>query len=482
MPELVLMENAGIKLYRALSAELEEPSRILFLAGKGNNGGDALVMGRQCYLEGLHVPSVLLVGPRRSDATTAQTAMCRSLGIPMVEWSSDEPEISEAAQSLFEEADLIVDGLFGTGLDSAMREPYTQIVDEINRSSASVFSIDIPSGLGPAFREDFAAVKADLTLTVELPKAELYTPAARPFCGRIRVVPIGFPPDLLEDPALRNELYRSEELSALLPSIPPTAYKHSRGVVAVLAGSVGASGAAMLAGEAAAAAGSGLVTCLVDEEIYPIVAGASSSVMVEPLGPELDLGRYSAAVVGPGWGRSAERAALLERILASDLVGVLDADAINLLSDRNELSRLDLGNKWVLTPHPGEFKRLAEAMKVEPNRDDPREALVELSERLAAAIVYKSHVMWIASPGGELAIVDGMNPAMGTGGTGDVLAGAIASFLGSGVGAGAAARTGCLLVQTAGRRARGDLGMFAAEQLLPYLAAFAGERLLGEED
>jgi NAD(P)H-hydrate epimerase len=377
---------------------------------------------------------------------------------------------------------VVVDGLFGTGLKEGMREPYDQLAAELNRSSATVFAVDVPSGLGDSFKGDFAAVKADVTLTVEFPKAALFLPASRPLAGRIQVVPIGFPPDLEDGESSAARLLTSGDLAALLPSIPPTSYKHARGTVGVFAGAIGTSGAALLAGEAAAVSGSGLVLCAVDEDLYPVVAGGAASVMVEPIDQtELGLERFASLLIGSGWSTRSGRGELLGRLLAAGIGGVLDADAINLIADSAQLREKDFGNRFVLTPHPGEFARLAAALSIAFDADDPRPALRAVSARLNVTVAYKSHVVWIVEPGGRETVVDGMNPAMGTGGTGDVFAGILASLIGSGLGAGAAARAGALLFQVAGRHARSDIGVFTAEQLFPYIAELAGQRLLGEE-
>jgi NAD(P)H-hydrate epimerase len=183
-------------------------------------------------------------------------------------------------------------------------------------------------------------------------------------------------------------------------------------------------------------------------------------------------GRYSALLVGPGWGLAAERAEWLGRLLALGLPGVLDADGITLLAG---LPAPRLGGRWVLTPHPGEFARLA-GLPVAELLADPLPTLLSWSARLEAVILLKGHCSYVASPDGRYWILDGMNPALATGGSGDVLAGIVGGLAAGGLAPLAAARLGALLHARAGELAYRERGYFLAEDLLPYVSLLVKDR------
>jgi NAD(P)H-hydrate epimerase len=262
-------------------------------------------------------------------------------------------------------------------------------------------------------------LRADATLAIEPEKLCLYKPAARPFCGRI--LPVGgvFPPALAEK-YREAELVDWDHCRTLIPPVPPDSYKYGRGLVEIRAGAPGSTGAARIAARGAQAAGAGLVRLLVDPPIHPILAASASAVMVAPASDDAG-SRFQpdALLLGPGWGRGPERRPALERALALEEAGIpliLDADAIHLAGDR-----VFHGNA-LLTPHPGELAAYA-GLSVEELLANPCPLLLSLARERRALILFKSHVMFIASPGGELAVVDGMRPVLAAGGSGDLLAG-----------------------------------------------------------
>jgi len=318
-------------------------------------------------------------------------------------------------------------------------------------------------------------VEAELTLTIGLPKLCLYLPLVRPFCGQIAVVPGIFPRELTEAPDIPGQMLDEEVLRDLLP-LPRDAHKGRRGHLAVFAGAEGTTGAAWLASTAAARSRVGLTTLFLDRSLYAPALRRFQSVMVRPwdfdLPRDFQPGRYSALLVGPGWGLGAERAGWLGRLLALGLPGVLDADGITLLGG---LPAPRLGGRWVLTPHPGEFARLA-GLQVPELLADPLPPLLSWSARLEAVILLKGHCSYVASPDGRYWILDGMNPALATGGSGDVLAGIIGGLAAGGLAPLAAARLGALLHARAGELAYRERGYFLAEDLLPYVSLLVKDR------
>lgn len=475
-----LMEAAGrlgyLRLKEAAWAGTVPSGAHVFVAGRGANGGDAFVMARHARLDGADAAVVLASGP--PDPGTDAAAMlsaCAALGIACTSW----PEEPAAAQRLIESASWIVDGIAGTGLRGPLRPPLDRLVEILNRSSGRRVAIDVPSGLGDGYRDGWPVVHADWTLTMGLPKACLYLPRGRRHCGRILVVQPGFPPALLEDPAIRCELIDEQSFRGLLDPLPLDAYKGDRGHLAVFAGSPGTSGAAWLAAHAAARARLGLVSLFADAATMPLLAPSCRSVMAKPWDEAdprgFDAARFTALLVGPGWGVGEGRLRWLERLLRTEVPGVLDADGITLLAALlRGGGRPRLGGRWVLTPHPGEFVRFAGITR-DALLDDPMPHALAAARELEAVIVLKGHVTIVADPSGGARVLDGCNPALATAGSGDVLAGLVAGGLAAGLAPEPAAVFGVSLHARLGRVARRRVGWFLAEDLVPLVSEVLGE-------
>lgn len=472
IPSPILMENAGLKALEAMQRRIwrrpvpEEP--VAIVSGRGNNGGDALVVARQLHAIGARHITVLLSHGEPADGSqcAGNLAICRALGITVL-------DAAEATVS----CGWVIDGMAGTGQRGALRGPAAALAERINGSAARVIALDAPSGVGDRFTADMPAVHADWTLALELPKRALYLPAARPACGSIIVVPIGFPAALTDPAAGNARLLGPAALAAMLPSVPADAHKGTRGHVAVLAGSAGTAGAARLAATAAACSRAGLVTLHADADTYPIQAGALTSVMVVPWSETAEPGelarRFDSLVVGPGWGTGPARSEWLQRLLVMPCRGVLDADATTLLARAGGPGRLS--GRWVLTPHPGELARLL-GTSVAEALADPAAAAADVAARFGAVVVLKGHVTYIAAPDGgdaagvgaepPLSVVDGMQPWLATGGSGDVLAGVIGALLAGGrIGPYQAACAGVLIHAAAARHLYRERGWFLAEDL-----------------
>ncbi len=469
IPSPILMENAGLKALEAMQRRIwrrpvpREP--VAIVSGRGNNGGDALVVARQLHAIGARHITVLLSHGEPADGSqcAANLAICRALGISVL----------DAAEATLDRG-WVIDGMAGTGQRGALRGPAAALAERINGSAARVIALDAPSGVGDRFTAGMPAVRADWTLALELPKRALYLPAARPACGTIIVVPIGFPAALTDPAAGNARLLGPAALAAMLPSVPADAHKGTRGHVAVLAGSAGTAGAARLAATAAACSRAGLVTLHADADTYPIQAGALTSVMVAPWSEAADpdeFRRFDSLVVGPGWGTGPARSEWLQRLLALPYRGVLDADATTLLARAGGTGQL--AGRWVLTPHPGELARLLGATVAEALAD-PAAAAADVAARFGAAVVLKGHVTYIAAPDGDagvgaeppLSVVDGMQPWLATGGSGDVLAGVIGALLAGGrIDPYQAACAGVLIHAAAARRLYRERGWFLAEDL-----------------
>jgi len=399
----------------------------IVLAGSGNNAADALVMLKTLVLDGYALASkckIFTTSLEANGKTPLSQAMLavQKLGVPIQEWDSQK------ASAALGETDFIIDGITGTGLNSPLRNIALEMVEGVNLiknkvNTPVVISIDMPSGGFDAWQKNMPILTANATLAIEPQKLCLYAPEIRPHAGAILAVNGIFPPALC-DKYREAELVTWDRARAAIPAVPKTAHKYDRGLVEIWAGSPGSTGAAKLAAQGAQAAGAGLVRLIVDPSIYPLIAPACSGVMAAP-GPQED-GRFTpnAVLLGPGWGKSEDRIRILEKSLSLEENGtplILDADAIMLAKD------MVFHGNAILTPHVGEFAAYSGLPKDEI-LCRPIRAILDFSAKAKAVILLKSHVIYIASPDGRIGIIDGMNPVLAAGGSGDVLAGFCSSI------------------------------------------------------
>jgi len=500
IPGILLMENAGAGAFHRLQslwessrdASVMSDLRWVCIAGGGNNGGDALVMARHALIAGINGIHVIMRNRKMNELASVHQKIVSSLGIPVSYWEEDREE----ARNLIRQADLVIDGIAGTGMKGSLRGSAAEIVECLNdECPAYIAAVDIPSGLSSSYRSGYPVVQSDLTLTMGLPKLSLYTPAGRSFCGEIEVIDPGFPPELLQHPKDAAVLIMKNAWNCLwqgleVESVNQSVYKNTRGHLGVFAGNTGTTGAALLAAESAGRTGTGLVTLYTDPPLFQIAASQLLSVMVRPLDPEAGaekdpaelFGRPSAFLAGPGWG-IAGREGLLLRLLESGIPGVIDADGLSVLKnllkgDKSEKIPDLLNENWILTPHPGEFMKLADGTAADCGKDDllahPLEAMKSLSRTLKCIICLKTQVVWIVHPNGRYVIIDGMNAAMGTGGSGDILAGITAGLLSRGISPFEAVIIAASVHQQAGAIAAGREGWFLSEDLLPYISVLLG--------
>jgi NAD(P)H-hydrate epimerase len=397
------------------------------LAGKGNNAADALVMLKALILNNYieasacSVYAVQMPDYKASPLSDVILAL-KKIGVPVLAWGDGAPVA-------LSKTDIVIDGITGTGLAGPLRGIALEMIETVNVLSCGkirpfVVSIDLPSGIFDGWQPGMPIIAAHATLAIEPQKSCLYTPAARPCAGTIIPVRGIFPPALIEKYG-EARLVEWNSSAACIPQIPKTAYKYERGLVEMRAGSPGATGAACLAALGAQSAGAGLVRLIVDPSLYPVIAPSLSGVMVVPDGDAVNE-RFSpnAVLLGPGWGRGDDRVHLLHYYLTHEERGIpliLDADAIILA--KNFIFH---GNA-LLTPHPGEFAEYSGLPKNEILAN-PIPALRRFAAEKKVHILFKSHVLYVASPEGQIDIIDGMNPLLAAGGTGDVLAGFCAAI------------------------------------------------------
>ncbi|MDR0554506.1 MAG: hypothetical protein LBG76_06900 [Treponema sp.] len=442
-----LVEAAGRNCARffieAYPDLFSSPLRVTAVAGGGNNGADALVMLRSLIFMGKASPdstAAILSRPcsgERSPRTLAALAL-EKMGVPLLLW---EGAAVNSCRERLSCSDLIIDGIAGTGLKGPLEGAPEAMVGYINalpKGNVSkgkipfVVSIDTPSGNSASWKEGMPVLQAQATLGIEPLKEPLYRPALRRFAGNI--IPVGelFPAALTGSYG-GAELFSWQTVRREIPRILPTAYKHERGVVEIRAGSPGFPGAARIAGRGAQAAGAGLVRLVVDEAVYPLLAASAGGVIVQSAaadvalkGAPFDSQRFvpDAVLLGPGWGKSPDRAAILEQAAVWEAEGtplILDADAIALAGDRRFHGRA------ILTPHPGEFAAYS-GIPRERLLENPAPYIGALARERGIVVLFKGHVTYIACPQGRLGVVDGMAPVLAAGGSGDLLAGFCAAL------------------------------------------------------
>jgi len=405
--------------------------KISVFSGTGNNGADALVMLRHWILLGfVEAPSCAIVISRRPNdfEISPWAEILKSLEkmkAPVFVWNK------ETGKNLISDSGIIVDGIAGTGIAGPLHGPAMEMVNAINSRGKKPFvvSVGLPSGNSDDWKSGMPIVRADLTLAVEPQSRCLYTPAARPYAGIIESVNGIFPKGIIDHyRGSSAELLDWESACIRIPAVKAHSHKYERGTVEIRAGAAGTAGAALIAGRGAQAAGAGLVRLVADDDIYPILASSAGGIMVSPVSAvDMDFeGKFTpdAILLGPGWGRDEKRVPVLEKALQKEKTGtplILDADAVELAKNAK------FNGSAIFTPHTGELSRFSGI-----DKDDllchPVPALLNLSREYNATIIFKCHVIHIASPDGRLGIVDGMAANLASGGSGDLLAGICAAI------------------------------------------------------
>lgn len=484
IPGTTLMENAGTALTRAVlrfSAGFDSPEFVI-LAGKGNNGGDAFVTARQLHQSGRPVHLFMTARPDEltGDAAEMFEAMPQALkNGARFEFSADD--IPEQA--------VIIDGLLGTGIRGEVREPSASWIRLVNASNAPVIAIDIPSGLNADNGTAALHITADLTVTMAGVKTGMLVEQGPAASGRIEIARIGIPDDYLEETGDGFPVFSLSDARKMLHREPFDTFKNRRGHLAVIGGSRNYAHAPFLSAEAALRTGSGLVSLLLPEtaEIHCIVrkalilrrlpvngAPAFNAVSLPELEPELE--NKTALAVGPGMMDRPESVPFLYKLILTNLPLVLDADALNLIAQNPALLESH-GESVILTPHPGEMRRLQTAFGLDGQKTRIEQAL-DLAIRTGCTVILKGCRSVVASPDGSYSLNLSGCPALATAGSGDTLTGICGSFLAQGYSAYDAARLGAYVHGLAGELLSpcGSRGVIADD--LASAAARAIHRIL----
>lgn len=438
--ERTLIEAAGREVARQVRERWPE-GPVVGLLGSGHNGADALVALRTLGAWGREVRAVLCgSGPPRPEVAAGWD-------VPTVPADGLEGALRGAAVAL--------DGILGTGVTGAPREPQAEIIRRLNGWPVPVAAVDGPSGIDFTTGEvPGDVVRARLTVALGWPKLGMLFPPARAACGEIVAVEIGFPPP--RDDTARAVTGRW--VRRLLPSRAPDAHKGDAGYLALVAGQEGMAGASVLAARAAGRGGAGIVRVVGAPGNRVVVQGAAPDALFTPWD---DRGAVEEAVtwahalaVGPGLGRGDPRRSLVEAVLEArgDRPTVLDADGLNVWAgDVGGLAeRVDEGD--LLTPHPGELGRILDLSVPEVLEDPPGRAR-EAAARLGAVVLLKGSPSLVATPAGGLRVAATAGPEVASGGSGDVLTGLAGAYLAAGLAPADAASAALLLsgVAAAGR-------------------------------
>jgi hydroxyethylthiazole kinase-like uncharacterized protein yjeF len=461
IPGLQLMESAGQQVCEVIlrwlgggrAPESRHEVKISILCGKGNNGGDGLVVARHLKVAGIE-PSVYFFGdPRKltGDASENFQRWRTAGGAVNVVGSEREWEKFSGAIGI---SDVIVDALLGTGLRGAVTGMTAKAITAVNEFSQNataarpglIISVDMPSGL-PSDGEaaEGPVLRAHQTVTFTAPKIGQLVSADAACTGALEVRQIGSPAELVEELGRSELRWASAEEFARLPLVRPAdSNKGTFGHVLVVAGALGKSGAAVLAGRMAVRAGAGLVTIATPTVVLPVVAGAQAEYMTEPLQAtragtvalksvqgerwkKIENGK-SVLAIGPGLGTEAQTQQCIRAMVRStELPVILDADGLNAFDGRADELRKRKNKFLAITPHPGEMARLL-GRSIRDVQGDRLKAAREAAKRWNAHVILKGFHTLIAAPDGAVFVNTTGNAGLAKGGTGDVLTGLLAAL------------------------------------------------------
>ena len=469
---LDLMERAGTQLVNALLTDTRyKRSEAVLFCGHGNNGGDALVMARQ--LSGYDIAVQVIITKAENRSLDNQSNLDRlkeeapQVGI---HWFTDFDYAHVSSEAL------CIDALLGTGVNRPVTGELATAISTVNSLPNRVISIDVPSGLhidGPSFGP---IIKADLVLTLQTPKLAFLMSDSDPYIGDFSIVDIGLDQEALNAEPTQSFLLTEHMLYPLLLSREKFSHKGNYGHALLVCGSYGKAGAAVLAAKAALRSGLALLTCHLPTQLVAILQTAVPEAMVQAdpdpkvFSSIVGIAPYSTLGIGCGLGtdaKSAEGLAILLKMCRSPIV--LDADSLNILSENPQLWK-DVPKNSILTPHPGEFRRLAGSST---SSWDEWNVQKQLAKKHHVLIILKGAHTKITLPSGVTYFNNTGNPGMASAGSGDVLTGILTGLLARGYPPADAACLGVYVHGLCGDRAEDELGMesMVASDLIRHLPA-----------
>lgn len=468
IPSIQLMKRAGRAAYELLLERFPAPAQITVYCGGGKNGGDGYILAALAAQRLFPVRVIQLTAAEHLTGETRQ-----AYEFAMQEGVSIQP--FGAAQAPIE--GVIVDALLGIGLRDVPKAEFAAAIDQINASGLPVLALDIPSGLNAdTGAVAGAVVNASLTLSFIAIKRGLLTGRGAAVCGELVLANLEVPTTNYDAVSASAERLQLSQLQTLLAPRAADAHKGDFGHVMVIGGDTGYGGAALMAAEAAARSGAGLVSIATRPEHVAAILARRPEIMACGIvsGQELEplLARPSLLIVGPGLGRSPWSEQMLQQAVKSGLPLVLDADALNILAEGRVVppGNYQQHSPWLLTPHPAEAARLLGTTTADVQAD--RFAAVRaLAKRFNACVILKGAGSLVASTDGLIGVVTDGNPGMATGGMGDVLSGILGALVAQGLSQVDAARLGAVIHACAADLAADDLGQrsLLATDLIPYL-------------
>ena len=499
VPSYTLMTRAGEAVARSVARLWPDAmaAGVVVVAGKGNNGGDGFVAARALLDAGEKVSVLLLarIADLKGDAARAYRDFSAKGGV--THEIVDEAQIG-TAQSIMNPG-VVIDAIFGTGLNAEVRGLAGRAIETINHLGAAehtpILAVDIASGVNSDTGAVMGkAVRATATVTFGYAKYGHVSYPGAQLCGELEIADIGFVAEALRAIAPRGRMIESPDASALIRPRAGNTHKGTYGHLLIVAGSLGKSGAALLTTRGALRAGAGLVTAAIPEVIGAIVASGQAELMTEPmpsrdghfdavatiLGLQELIAGKSVVVIGPGIGASEDSAQIVEWMIRNgaqpDRPLLIDADGLNVVATLGPAILKSAQGPTVLTPHPGEMARLLGSSTVAVNSDRIGAAR-QLASTTGSVVLLKGARSVIATPQGAIDVNSSGNPGMGAPGMGDVLSGIVGALLGQRTEAGDASRLGVFLHGYAADRLAvriGPSGFFASEvadELPPAIAA-----------
>ncbi len=476
IPSIVLMENAGLRAMDTIVNILDDliGCKIIILAGRGNNGGDGLVIARHLINAGAQVATFLLGVPEDlTPDAAANYQILQKMNGSIYPLRSTE-DLEQLMLKMLA-AEMIIDALYGIGFKGSLNPLESQVANLVNWSQARVLAIDIPSGVeADSGKVHGEAIKADYTVTFAAPKLGMIMEPGRDYVGTLTVADISIPQALLADEKYNISLLMESLIKHHFKPRRVESHKGSYGHAMVIGGSPGMSGAPLMASWAALRSGAGLVTVAVPEALLSIADAAVPEIMSRGL-PQTDTGGISIAAgsviedlmekatvacIGPGMSLYSEGKAVLIRVLEKAQIPLLiDADGLNALQGDLAILR-DRQQPVVLTPHPGEMSRLT-GLSVGEIQAQRLDISQHYASEWGVTLVLKGNNTVIASPSGQLCVNMNGNPGMATAGSGDVLGGIITGLIAQGLTVNDAALAGVYLHGRAGDQAALQTGQRA---------------------
>lgn len=493
IPGILLMEHAAYHVFSEL--QKEEGKKILIVCGPGNNGGDGLAIARQLKLWSKCQVKILMAAKIEKLTRDGEIyyQMCNALQIDQIHLKTDN---LEEVMYQIEDADVVVDALFGVGISRPITGVYYELIERINQSSGKVISVDLPSGIdGRTGKVQGIAVKADVTITFTMPKLGLYLYPGLCYRGELKVVDIGIPKSLIEETKVHTYSIDKEEMPVLLPSRPVRSHKGTFGKVLTIGGKLGMAGAITLTSKAAYQVGCGTVTAMVPNSIIEVIQYKLTEVMAIGASDKEGhfsknavfqlkelLQQYDVVAIGPGMGREKEHLHMIIEVLSSDKPCVIDADALYFVPQVLDLLKVRKA-PTILTPHPGEMAKLV-GKDIQEILENPIECALDFATKYQVCLVLKLERTIIADANGQIYLNEYGNSGLAKGGSGDTLTGIIIGLLAQHMNALDAAKLGVYLQTRAADLASKVISEYSllATHVIDFISQAILELVTNQED